>query len=302
MTDISNNSKLVCSDQKDLMNNSSQNSLNEGRKNQPIQIDWEKEKDNLEKYVNEFRESNVIISKRYGVSSETIRRVLKKFEITRKLPSITKRTPVRCNDEEIISVVKKSNSISDLLKNLKLKENGGNRIWILGKIKKLGLDISHFSRYSSHGHHSSKKIDLKNILVDNSTYQSSKLKNRLISEGLKERRCECCGNISWNGEEIPLELHHINGNHFDNRIENLQILCPNCHSLITNHDMKNKDQKPYCVPFSKTEILDLYKELEFTYKVAERLGVDPSTVRKWINNLGIKDEVNEIRENFKKIN
>ncbi len=62
------------------------------------------------------------------------------------------------------------------------------------------------------------------------------LKKRLITSNIKENKCECCG-IS--GEEINLELHHINGNHYDNRIENLQILCPNCHSKTPNFRNRN---------------------------------------------------------------
>lgn len=79
----------------------------------------------------------------------------------------------------------------------------------------------------------SKSLDL--ILTENSTYQSYKLLKRLIIEGKKEKKCECCGSIKWNGREIPLELHHINGNRTDNRLENLQVLCPNCHALTDNY-------------------------------------------------------------------
>ena len=60
---------------------------------------------------------------------------------------------------------------------------------------------------------------------------SKALKKKLIEDGIKEYVCECCGNSEWMGEPIPLELHHINGNHYDNSLENLEILCSNCHSL-----------------------------------------------------------------------
>lgn len=78
-------------------------------------------------------------------------------------------------------------------------------------------------------------IPLSQILVENSTYQNMKrLKIRLMNEGYKENKCECCGIYDWNGKPLVLQIHHINGKHNDNRIENLQILCPNCHSQTDN--------------------------------------------------------------------
>lgn len=79
------------------------------------------------------------------------------------------------------------------------------------------------------------------ILTKDSTYQPYKLLKRLIKEGKKERKCECCGNTKWMDQEIPLELHHINGDRTDNRLENLQVLCPNCHAFTDNYrGKKNK--------------------------------------------------------------
>lgn len=64
---------------------------------------------------------------------------------------------------------------------------------------------------------------------------SHKLKLKLVKDGLKERCCERCGLKKWMGEPIPIELHHVNGDRFDNRIRNLKLLCPNCHALTDNH-------------------------------------------------------------------
>ena len=64
---------------------------------------------------------------------------------------------------------------------------------------------------------------------------SHKLKLKLLRDGLKERRCEGCRLEQWRGEMIPIELHHVNGDRFDNRIHNLRLLCPNCHALTDNH-------------------------------------------------------------------
>ena len=71
-------------------------------------------------------------------------------------------------------------------------------------------------------------------------YTAYKLKGHLFNFGLKEKRCECCGLSEWMGKEIPLELHHKNGNHHDNTWDNLQILCPNCHGQTEHYRGANK--------------------------------------------------------------
>jgi heterodisulfide reductase subunit B len=69
-------------------------------------------------------------------------------------------------------------------------------------------------------------------------------------EGLKEHKCECCGIIEWNGKPAPIELDHINGNRRDNSLDNLRVLCPNCHAQTDTYRGKNKKcasgQNPNC--------------------------------------------------------
>lgn len=61
------------------------------------------------------------------------------------------------------------------------------------------------------------------------------LKEKLLRDGIKEYKCELCGFSEWQGQPIPLELHHVDGNHYNNELDNLQILCPNCHALQPNN-------------------------------------------------------------------
>ena len=75
------------------------------------------------------------------------------------------------------------------------------------------------------------KVPLEDILTNKVKFHTGQLKKRLIFEGLLEDKCKDCGNEGiWNNKPITLELDHINGDDNDNRLENLRILCPNCHS------------------------------------------------------------------------
>jgi hypothetical protein len=71
---------------------------------------------------------------------------------------------------------------------------------------------------------------LEDLLVAGVHRSRFNLKLRLVKAGLKQKFCEVCGITSWNGKRISLALHHVNGDRHDNRLENLQLLCPNCHS------------------------------------------------------------------------
>lgn len=66
------------------------------------------------------------------------------------------------------------------------------------------------------------------------------VKRRLLAAGLKAAACEACGLTEWRGRPVPLELHHRNGERNDNRIENLELLCPNCHALTENFGVRNR--------------------------------------------------------------
>lgn len=98
-------------------------------------------------------------------------------------------------------------------------------------------------------HHESRK-PLQEILNGNSSNSIKRL--RLISDGIKEEKCECCGLSEWMGRKIPLELHHIDFNHYNNSIENLQLLCSNCHSLA--HNYNNNYNKNLSISSEKVKI------------------------------------------------
>lgn len=145
--------------------------------------------------------------------------------------------------EDFEEAISRSFSIASVCRYLGLKPTGGNYRVVHKAIEQYDLDISHFTGQGWNvglKFRPKKTIDIKDVLVKDSYYQSYKLKRRLLKEGIKERRCECCVLEKWQGVDIPLELHHINGDNKDHRIENLELLCPNCHALTDNYRGLNK--------------------------------------------------------------
>ena len=150
-------------------------------------------------------------------------------------------------EEKLLEVVRHSHSIREVLLKLNLIPAGGNYAQIQKYILDEKIDTSHFV---GQGWRKGRIIPtvpahpIQDLLVIHSHVQSFKLKHRLFKEGLKKRRCELCG---WARQaldgRIPLELDHRNGNRNDNRIENLRILCPNCHSLQPTHRSRNIKRK-----------------------------------------------------------
>lgn len=147
-------------------------------------------------------------------------------------------------EQELKEAVKNSKSYRNVIRLLGLVPAGGNYDQLKKYIKEYEISTKHFTGMLwNKGLKFPFKptIDLKDILVQESNYQSFKLKKRLFLAKLKEPKCEECG---WAKKSIdgrlPLELDHVNGDRHDNRIENLRILCPNCHSLQTTHRGRNR--------------------------------------------------------------
>lgn len=148
-------------------------------------------------------------------------------------------------DENLRDAIKGSTSTRMVIKKLGLVPAGGNYRHVNETIQHLGLDTTHFrGKGWNVGWAFNPCIppkQLTEILVKGRLTQSHKLRLRLIREGIKKPHCELCRwcDVSLDGR-LPLELDHINGDHKDNRLENLRILCPNCHSLQSTHRGKNK--------------------------------------------------------------
>lgn len=87
-------------------------------------------------------------------------------------------------------------------------------------------------------------MPIEDLLVSGRKTNRSHLKGRLLREGLKENRCERCGLTEWLGRPLSMALHHVNGAGRDNRLANIQFLCPNCHAQTENYSGRGIRKKP----------------------------------------------------------
>ncbi len=152
--------------------------------------------------------------------------------------------PKKWTEKEFRNAVKNSDSLAQVIRKIGLVPAGGNYAQVKKYIGIFDLDCSHFlGKRARLGKKFYRRpvYSIEEILVKDSNFQSHKLKWRLINAGLKSAKCEECGwgKMSKDGR-VPIELDHINGDSKDNMIDNLRILCPNCHSLKTTHRGRNK--------------------------------------------------------------
>ena len=136
------------------------------------------------------------------------------------------RTDILERKEEILQWIEEERTKAYMCQQLQCKQATLNSY-----LEKMG--IKYAGQQAKKGQHKGgiKYIPAEYYFDNQHPIASSRLREKLFRDGLKERRCEKCGVSVWNGVDLPLELHHKNGNHLDNSFENLEILCPNCHSI-----------------------------------------------------------------------
>ena len=207
--------------------------------------------------------------------------------------------------EELQKLVKECNSFADIL--IKQgKSVSGAAINIL----KEKLGTYHIPYFFMNKYDDRHQKSLEEILVEGTKYHSPSLKKRLIKAGFKQNVCEICGQIpEWNGKPLTLQLDHVNGNHTDNRLENLRIVCPNCHTQTNTWGSKKKKVIKYCCDCgveilsksircrrcsanynrtclsrkdkpSKSELFQLICNQSFT-SIGKLYHVSDNTIRKW---------------------
>ncbi len=153
----------------------------------------------------------------------------------------------RYSESDARVAVAASLSYSEVLRRLGMRPAGGNHSLLRKYVDEIWeIPTDHFDASGAairNLHRTS--TPLSQILVTESTYSRGRLKQRLFEEGLKERLCELCGQGEhWNGRQMSLILDHINGTPNDNRIENLQVVCPNCAATLETHCGRKNRREP----------------------------------------------------------
>lgn len=148
---------------------------------------------------------------------------------------------VKYTKELLEEAVKNCYSFAELCRRLGLCPEGSNPKTLRKKMDEFKVDYSHFTgrAWNKNPNNPIYRTKYEPSLCEHSSLSSSNVKALVYRLGLKENKCECCGLSEWLGNPLICEIHHINGDSTDNRVENLQILCPNCHSQTDNFRGKN---------------------------------------------------------------
>lgn len=147
----------------------------------------------------------------------------------------------RWTDADLEAAVMASSSLAQVIGRLGLRVAGGNYATVRRAIENAGFDTSHFGGQAwSKGKARGPRRPLEDYLSNRHPISSHQLKLRLIREGVLAAKCNRCGGAEWWGHPMPLELEHRDGDSSNNQLENLELLCPNCHAQTPTYRSRNR--------------------------------------------------------------
>ena len=138
-------------------------------------------------------------------------------------------------------------------------------------VKHYKVDTSHWLGMAWNRGLTYEKKPISIYLSNQQSVSSYKLKLRLLKNQIKKHQCESCSLTKWKDQDIPLELHHVDGNKFNNALENLELLCPNCHAFTKNYrQQKNKKRQP---ELKEKDIIKALKSSHSRHQAMLKLGL-----------------------------
>lgn len=144
--------------------------------------------------------------------------------------------------EQVREAVNNAICWSDVLRALDLSPYGSNSKTVKGLVKKYGLDISHFDVKAAYRRGKDVELTIADVFVANSTAHRSTVRRLVHKHNLLPYKCVKCGLEGlWQGEELNLQLDHIDGDPSNNQLQNLRFLCPNCHSQTETFGRKKRE-------------------------------------------------------------
>lgn len=197
------------------------------------------------------------------------------------------------SDEELQNFILNSRSLQEVAAKVGYATTSGSGIAAIREMIKIkGFDSSHFLGQAW----AKNNYDYSRFQANTSLHGDDSLP-ALIN--LRGRKCENCNLSMWQGQEIPLQVHHIDGNHYNNVLDNLQLLCPNCHAQTDTYTGRNKNK----VVVSDDEFIKTLQESPSIFAAIKKLGMSSGKyaydrAKKLIeeNNIQLKTELKEINK------
>jgi len=158
--------------------------------------------------------------------------------------------PRKYSDEMLAEAVRKSASIAGVLRVLGVTWSGGSHAHFSRRIRRLGLDTSHFTGAAHmRGKPALRRLRAAEVLVvkppGSRRIQPYLLRRALVEVGVPYHCAECGVGGTWQGKPLILHVDHVNGDCLDSRVENLRFLCPNCHTQTATWAGRNASRLGY---------------------------------------------------------
>lgn len=228
----------------------------------------------------------------------------------------------RYTKEELENMVYHCFSLKDLIKKIGYEgADGRTGDTVKRRLNHYNIDYSHFLSVRSF----QEERTFENSFCENSTASMNYIRKHFLEEHTNRYECAICGISEWNGKPLTLNLDHENGNHFDNRLENLRWICPNCDRQLDSNCRKNKAYKAttrkryYCHDCGKEvttgsklccecsskqrrvverpnriDLKKMIRTMSFV-EIGKTFGVSDNTIRKWCKEASLPFKSSEIK-------